>query len=234
MEKLQTLKFMTAIAAIAFGASAGAATITNSLTAPIVDGDDIANLAAATGSASVWSDRPVQGQTFTSSATGGDLNSITVQIFESAANAPINGWKDYQLRFGTMDLTPSAEAINVAVVTVDRYDPDADADSYLTFTFDTPISLTASTVYGFDLGVEASQAGWQAGIPAVRTTGDEYAGGQRIQGSRPNQIDNITGQPNGVSLTGGDLVFHLDIVPEPSSLALLAMGGLVVARRRRK
>ena len=216
--------------AASFALSADAALITNSVTAPATDADDIYNLGAPTTGQAVWSDRPVQGQTFTTSAAGGDLVAITFQLDEGA-NAPINGWKDYQLRIGTIDL--GNNTITPLVVTVDRYTPDADNDSYFTITLDTPLSLAPNTLYGFDIGVEASQTGWQSGIPSIRITGDDYAGGQRYQGAKTNLIDNTTGLPNSISPTSGDLVFHLNIVPEPGSLALMGLGGLLIARRRR-
>jgi hypothetical protein len=224
-----TLAATFSAAALVTG-SADAALITNSATAPTVDGDDVANLGAPTGGQSIWSDRPVQGQTFTSPATGGELVSVTIQLNEGA-NAPIDGWKDYQLRVGTVDT--GAGTITPLLVTVDRYTPDANNDSYFTFTFDSPITLAPSVLYGFDVGVEASSTGWQSGIPQIRTTGDDFAGGQRFSGSKTNQIDNTTGLPNTISLGNDDLAFHADIVPEPGSLALIALGGLFAMRRRK-
>lgn len=238
MSNKKNIKHLAAAALAAgfAGSASAAAVIAVSPTAPTVDGGDIANLANPTGSESIWSDRPIQGQTFTSGSTGGTLNAITVRLSEG--DGEILGWKDYQLRLGTIDM--GTNTINPSVVTVERYTPDADSNDYFTFTLDTPIALTASTLYGFDIGIEGSQEGWQAGIPAIRTTGDEYAGGQRYSGSKPNQIDNTTGLPNNVNLASGDLVFHLDIETEsaviPSPTAALAgvvgLGGLALRRRR--
>jgi hypothetical protein len=193
-----------------FAAQAHAVALTNSTTAPTMDGEDIGNTAAPTGGQSTWSDRPVQGQTFLTDADGGDLNAITIMLNEGA-NAPIEGWKDYQLRLGTMDLLSDPMVLNVEHISVSRYEADADNDSYFTFTFDSPISLTGDTLYGFDVGLAGSSTGWQSGIPQIRTTDDEYADGQRFSGAKTNQIDDLTGLPNNISLGNNDLWFHLDI-----------------------
>ena len=231
-----TLTAITTAALVAAATSASASTITASLTAPTVDGGDIANLGApAAGQQLLWGDRGVQGQSFTTGADASLLFAITYQLNEGG-NAPIQGWKDYQFRFGTITGSVGNYDIAPTLVEVTRYDFDEPNFTFFTYTFDAPIALAANTTYYFDVGIENSQNGWPDGIPAIQVTGDNYAGGSRWNGARPNQIDNTTGVDTGLSNPhGNDLIFHADIVviPEPGSMALLGLGGLLIARRRR-
>ena len=214
------------LALVALGGAAGAATITSiSDTPPPVDGQDIANLVPATGSDLIWGDRPCLGQTFTTGSEGGILNAITVLIQEN--DGEILGWKDYLIRVGTVTLG-NPNTINVQVYETARQDLDVPSPRYYTFTLDSPLPLLPNTLYGFDVGLQGSQEGWQDGIPAVARSGDEFAGGQRYTTAKmPNPGTNV-------NLASGDLVFHLDIVPEPATLGLLATGGLAMLLRRRR
>jgi len=236
MRHTKTLLSLAAVAMAPFAlaATANAGTITVSGTAPTVDGGDIANLVDDTGGSPLWSDRNVIGQTFTTGATAGNLNAVTVLIVDADQNPPadtIDGWKDWSLRFGTVDALPGT--LTAVVDEIVRYTPDASSPSYFTFTFDSPIALAASTTYAFDVGVKGSENGWQAGIPQSRNSGDTYAGGQRYSGAKPQDFPNYS-----VSSQSGDMIFHADItaIPEPASLALAAFGllGLIGFSRRRR
>ncbi|MBI1338182.1 MAG: PEP-CTERM sorting domain-containing protein [Phycisphaera sp.] len=219
------------IAGVTTAANAGVITVSTS--APTVDGADVANLVSPSGSTLIYGDRPVQGQTFTTSAAAAQqLVSLTVMISEGTGLV-FDGWKDYRIRFGTPDspLTTLAPTINEVV----RYNPDLDVSTqyYFTFTFDTPIALAASTVYMFDVGVNGSQEGWGNGIPSIYQSGNTYAGGTRTQGAKTT----LAASDYGVSgASGNDLIFHADIaiIPEPASVALLALGSTMLLPRRRK
>ncbi|MFN3166085.1 MAG: PEP-CTERM sorting domain-containing protein [Phycisphaeraceae bacterium] len=195
---------MSAALAVVAAAPAGAVTVSSSGVAPTVDQGDIANLAVYSGGNLIWTDRDTQGQTFT---TGGDwslLNAVTIQLGATL------GWKDYLFRFGTVDGI-SGNTFNPTTSETVRFDPDFVADDYLTFTFDSPVLLQPNTVYGFDVGVAASQDGWQSGIPSVRTTGDLYLGGRGFDAGRPSNPGTA------LSLHNNDKVFHADIDDAPGS-----------------
>lgn len=76
--------------------------------------------------------------------------------------------------------------------------------------------------------VESSGADWNPGFEWMRPTNDAYAGGQMYE-------DALVKNPNATSGLGErDLSFALLPVPEPSSTALLGLGGLALMLRRRK
>ena len=188
--------------------SAHAVTLSTSPAAPAVDSLDIANLSAYTGGNLIWTDRNVQGQTFTTGADWSELNAITVQLGTGTA---ITGWKDYLFRFGAVAGSLNPE-IDVMVSQTLRQDNDVPTDSYFTFTLDSPVLLQPNTQYAFDVGVAGSQQGWQSGIPAVRTTANDYAGGTGYSGGRPATPGTSINLQNNT-----DIVFHADISDLPGS-----------------
>ncbi|MFT5881756.1 MAG: hypothetical protein ACI9FG_000243 [Crocinitomicaceae bacterium] len=99
------------------------------------------------------------------------------------------------------------------------------ANDYVTFTFTSPVALVANTIYAFDLGRPAS------GYATFRNSDDNsYTGGTSYSSG-----SNAAGG-GAISTHGTDRVFHLDIVaiPEPTTNALLGLGGLALILRRRK
>jgi hypothetical protein len=228
------MKKLLIILAAVFAAtiSAQAASVAISTTAPTTDGDDISNLATSTGGDNVWSDRRMQGQTFLTNAAGAsELNSFTFQLLEG--DGTILGHKTYRVRVGTI-----ATGIFTPFFDEATQSPDTDTAtmSYFTYNFTTALALAANTTYAIEIGISASQNGYQDGIPSATKTGDVYAGGEKYQsGANQNTYSNL--ETSTVSFaSGNDLVFALDmsVVPEPSSTALIGLGGLALILRRRR
>ncbi len=108
---------------------------------------------------------------------------------------------------------------------------DTLAGSWNTFTFDAPVALSASTTYAVD--VQMTESDTHSGtIPYYyynRNAAATFAGGSYYTGDLADANDVSLG-------TNNDFQFHADIsaVPEPSTTALLGLGGLALILRRRK
>jgi len=190
---------LAAVAVVALAASAGAAVMAIGPAAPVVDGEDIANLAPATGSEKLWTDTRAIGQTFTTGSQDVVLDAITLQ---SAAGSLAT--KTYTLTIGTVSGTSySAFATESGIV----QSVDSVPDDYWTFTLDTPVTLSANTLYGFDLAMNSSTTAWQTGIPYRATTADLYADGQQFRSQQ-----NAQSTPT-IGYISGDKVFHLNLEP---------------------
>lgn len=213
-------RLSSAIACCALASASNAALFSISTTAPTVDGADIAQLGqtdADWDTSVIWGDRPARGQTFT---TGSETAGYALNAFTLKSAFAQGGNGTYSLRVSTLsgsDLTVFATdsvqtATNVAV------------DDYVSFTFDSPVVLAPNTLYAID--VVRAGSGWHS----YRNTDDNaYAGGTAYS-SGDKGVPELT-----INTHGHDRLFHLDIaaVPEPGSMALLGLGVLLIARRRR-
>lgn len=100
------IRLIVAAVATALALTAGsprAATMSASLTAPTVDGGDIANYGSVTGTDKWWCDTATsgypKGQTFTTGSEVVWLNSLTYQITSTQKAEPT---KTYVIRVGTV------------------------------------------------------------------------------------------------------------------------------------
>lgn len=224
--------------------SAEAATCSASGTAPTVDGLDVANYAASTGLDKWFTDTSRhQGQTITLGSNG-VLNSITYEIYDNQQAAPDYTWESRVSTISKPDPgDPSTWSLNVIhseEATQDFYWYGADGGQsgeetptpFMTWTFDSPVSLSAGTEYALDVGLVSTTSSWMNGIPYIKRTCEEYADGTRYH------VPDLDGTAVNNAYCG-DRVFHADIVeviPEPSTaiLALFGLLGLTLRGRRRR
>ena len=191
---------LTGFSTTASAMTAGAATMSASATAPVVNGQDLANYGAGSFTDKWWAAEAgaseAKGQTFTTGGTPVLLKAITYQALKTIPT------KTYTIRVGTVSGTRFSQFRSFeATQSVAWNDQD-----YITWTFATPVQLAPNTVYGLDVGMTSTTSSWEPGIPYLNVTGNTYAGGVRY-GSGVNGLGTAT-----LSLTAGnDRVFHLDL-----------------------
>ncbi len=108
--KMKLLLSALAMTVALMSVSASAASMSASLTAPTVDGEDIANYGSVTGTDKWWNDAAAsgypKGQTFTTGSDPVELNAITYQITSNQKAEPA---KTYVIRVGTASATTFTE-----------------------------------------------------------------------------------------------------------------------------
>lgn len=190
-----------------------AATFSSSATPPTVDGADVANLGAQSGT-DKWffqSGNEVdpadwaKGQTFTTGAATLLLNALTYKIASgNKKTAPTT----YTIRIGM----PSGTTFNQVFSETCSQTADTAAGDYVTWTFGAPVLLLPDTTYAIDVAM-VSGTTWQTGIPYLSFTADNFAGGQ-FYNSGP--AGGSGGGPT-ISLNAArDRVFHLDLAVAPA------------------
>ena len=229
--RIKTILTLAAVALAILATSANAATMSSSPTEPDVGSLDIASYGTPTGQDKWWpgdagaygNPGKTVGQTFTTGSNNVLLNGFTFQVRD--ATEPT---KTYTIRVGSVSGSTfteiGSESATQSFATA--------TDDYWTWALDSPVLLSANTVYGVDVGLLSSTSSWSTGIPYVYFTDDEYPGGSRFRsGTAGYGVGDTTMHPGYMS---GDRVFHLDLVPEPTTLALLGLGGLATLIRRRR
>jgi hypothetical protein len=247
------IKLLTICGAVALlGVATQAGTVSFSTTAPTPGASDLYNLTAgandsdnvsagADAATYVAMDRDAaQGQTFTTGSFAGGyvLNGFWLQHVLYQTSQGNGTWWNVntagaQLTFRLID--PTADSIlNSASYTITGTEPnnfggnDGNANqvgtgTWMYFTFDSPITLNANTTYGLDLQTAASPNFY---FEMAGDNLDVYSGGSAYSTTRAGATPTIN---------TGDHVFDVSLTetPEPSALALIGLGGLVVLLRRR-
>ncbi len=213
------------------------------------DGGAYLNGAANDGFTYVAGDQTTKGQTFTTGGlTGGyELSDIWVQHVGYTANGPdgdpnFNGTWWHMAAGGTLTLRvtdPSQAGGAGFALATDTYtttglegwgtgynNSNNGDGMWLHFTLAAPVTLAANSMYGFDLTGSANN---NVFFEWLGTSTDAFSGGSAYRGSTVAAPDNTL---NGLV---GDRVFLVGLtpVPEPSTFALMAVGGLAGLLRRR-
>jgi hypothetical protein len=216
---------------------ANASLITLSTIDPIVNEADIALLPGDTttlnpnnDTSAIWSDRPDQGQTFTTSSNG---SGYEMKGFSFLHSFP-RGWNisTLTLNIGTINPTTNLFSSIFADVIAPASTPTAPSgSSWFNFELDNSIFLDALTEYAVFVG-NPDGLGAVFMQSAVDT---DYTGGSAYR----DRVGNGTFDENlAVSSHGFDRIFHVDLlaveVPEPSTLAIWGLGLMVLVSRRFK
>lgn len=225
-----------------------AAIVTSQLDAPVVGAEDMAQLLscmtdaeniAGTGvvdsAGNDWAtyvagDRNTQGQTFTMDAAG-TVQGIWVKhvgwdtYLDNGTWSGLNDGTSFTIRISSVSGTAltvlSTETATVAVGSgIGGGGSWSGSDKWLYIDLDADVELSAAGLYAFDLtsyGPWFELDGLEAG---------PYAGGSAYTMASKEALD------MGTVHVDGDRAFAVDIVPEPATLVLLGLGGLVLRRKR--
>lgn len=199
LKKLLTPTLVLALAASpAFAGSIGV-----SGTAPTVNDADIAMLittgqfdvAPAGDGGHIWSNRPNQGQTFTtgSNALGYELSAVTLR---NLSNDIDNNSATWTVRVGTVSGTNFTQVKSETSNNTISYDPG----DYLTLSYNSTINLNPNTVYAFDWATDGS------GFVAANNSDSNYAGGQAYSSGDEGTPDDAN-----LAFRASDRVFHVDL-----------------------
>jgi len=199
---------LCAVVALVAGNALGA-TLSVSATAPTVDQADIAQLTGfrdiGGNEGHIWSNRPVQGQTFTTgyNSAGYELRAITLQNYNNTINGSAGA---FTVRVGTVTGNAMAALRSETTPSGASYVPG----NYITATLASPLYLAPNTLHGFDWG--SSGSGFVT-ANNLDSDGNVYAGGTAYS-SGANSIPSDTN----LLFRAGDRVFHLDmqsVLPRP-------------------
>jgi hypothetical protein len=246
------IKLLTICGAMALlGVAAQAGTVSFSTTAPTPGASDLYNLTAGANDSDnvsagndaatyVPMDRDVaQGQTFTTGGFAGGyilngfwLQHVLYQVYQGNGTFWNVNTAGAQLTFRLLDPIGDT-ALASSSYTITGTEPNNFAGNvglnnvgtgtWMYFTFDSPITLSANTSYGLDLQTGTSPNFY---FELAGDNTDVYAGGSAYSTTRAGTTP---------TMDTGDRVFDVSLtpVPEPSTLALIGFGGLALLLRRR-
>lgn len=201
-----------ALAAIALTIlPAKAASVTASAAAPVIDGEDVANLGTQTTTEKWWPENTsagtAKGQTFRTRNEALRFKAVTYRITQSTP-----GTKVYTIRIGKI----SGNTFTPVYTETATQTAAWAANNHVTWRLDTPLILQPNTFYGVDVALKSSTTSWQDGIPYVSMTADEFSDGVSYA-SGTNGVGNTT-----ITAGDGDRRFHLDIEKPIGGWSLVA------------
>ena len=199
-------------------ASSWAGTVSVSSSNPTVNGFDIANFGARTGSDKFWAENgtdagKAKGQTFRTRSEATWLRSVAYKTTSGNMGTPT---KTYTVRVGKVVGT----AFTVTHTETFTQSITWGSAQWMTFTFTSPVLLLGDTTYGVDIGMTSSTSTWQTGIPYLGTTDDDYTSGQLY--NTGGTTAGVGGSTLALSVAT-DRLFHLNIeAPNGTPLAFIA------------
>lgn len=221
------MKNMIAGLLLAVGASSANAALTITAVAPTTDGGDQASLAGAGnfGRSFNGNDSDV-GQTITtgSNVGGYNLNAVAFQVKTTrteVANAT------FAIRIVTVDALGNGVELT-DITSGFTFTGDATALDYFIFHF-ADVLVAANQVYSVEARITDVGDGVKTANYTMAANSNAYT-----PGGLQNNVHTLP--TSGYALAGSDAQFHVNLVaiPEPSSTALLGLGGLALILRRRK
>lgn len=206
--------------------SASAAILTSSPIAPISAAISQPDFSGPTfnGGQDFTDNAGPPGQTFTP-ITNLSLSALTIKGFANTS-ASFGG-----VNTGTWTVTISRVDPGNVLTRLDQEtaNPSAvtDGSAYITLALDTPVALTGGTQYAFDIFSSTGYFG------LAKSSTDVYAGGSAIQHGTTSRTS--ADAASVANIQGVDRTFFINpSVPEPGSIALVALGGIATMLRRRR
>lgn len=218
------------IAGLASGlATAAQAAVIVSSTAPTPDGDDIAQTLQQFNKSLALTTSLGQSFTTGSNTLGYELNAFTLRISRESLGHIGLTFAIRVVELDTVATSGNASYTTVTTQTGFTFTGNILNNDYLTFSL-SPVALDPLTIYGVEVDVTSNG------------TGSSFAGQVHARGSNPLATGNFyiassSVASGDVALNSEDLTFWTDIttvIPEPASMALLALGGLLIAKPRRR
>lgn len=197
---------------------AGAGTISISSSQPAVNGFDIANLTARTGSDKFWAESgtvagSAHGQTFRTGSAALWLRSVSYKTIDSGSATPT---KTYVVRVGKVTGTTFTQVHTETFTQTNTWG----GSQYMTWTFTSPVVLEGDTTYAVDVGMTSSTTSYTTGIPYLVVTANDFANGQLYTsgGASPGVGNNTL-----IFTVDEDRHFHLNLdAPTGATLAFIA------------
>lgn len=158
---MKTQYALTALALLALANSPlCAATVTASAAAPVIDGEDLANLGTQTATDKWWPENSAagaaKGQTFRTRNEALRFKALTYRITTS-----VPGTKVYTIRIGKI----SGNTFTPVYTETATQTATWAANNHVTWRLDTPIILQPNTFYGVDVALKSSTTPWGMAFP---------------------------------------------------------------------